>query len=196
MDHPHFWLGAGWIGYCALHSILADPGIKSRAKQMMGGNFKLYRLFYSLTAILLLIPLIIYQSQMYSPRVFQTTVVISAIALAVAITGLVGMFLSLKKYIASPAGFKDLFFEGVKPDLQVKGLHRHVRHPLYLSTFLLIWGLFLFLPLRSLAMVNIIITSYTLLAIRFEEHKLVRLYGDSYRIYQKNVPMILPRIKP
>jgi protein-S-isoprenylcysteine O-methyltransferase Ste14 len=195
MVYPHFLLGAGWIIYCTLHSILADPGVKSWFRKVLGGNFKLYRLFYSLTAILLLIPLAIFQYRMKSPLLFIPGRMIAVTGSMIAAIGLAGAVMSLKKYIASPAGFKDLFFEGAKPTLQIHGMHRYVRHPLYLSTFLLIWGSFLYIPLLSIVMVNSIITAYTLLAIRFEENKLVSLYGDDYRLYQKKVPMILPKIR-
>ena len=35
-------------------------------------------------------------------------------------------------------------------------------------------------------------TVYILVGIRFEEDKLLRLYGDAYSAYRKHVPMLLP----
>jgi len=38
-------------------------------------------------------------------------------------------------------------------------------------------------------------TAYILVAIRFEEADLTSAYGDKYRRYRKNVPMIVPALK-
>jgi len=50
-------------------------------------------------------------------------------------------------------------------------------------------------PILSLLIVNIIITAYTLIGIRFEENKLVLEFGESYKEYQRKVPMIIPSLK-
>jgi len=52
--------------------------------------------------------------------------------------------------------------------------------------------LFLILPYLSVLISNLVITLYTMIAIRFEEAKLIKEFGEEYRIYRKQVPMILP----
>jgi protein-S-isoprenylcysteine O-methyltransferase Ste14 len=37
--------------------------------------------------------------------------------------------------------------------------------------------------------------AYILLAIRFEEHDLVAVFGDTYRPYRARIPVIVPFIK-
>ena len=37
-----------------------------------------------------------------------------------------------------------------------------------------------------------LITAYILIAIQLEERDLVAMYGDTYRDYQRRVPMLLP----
>jgi protein-S-isoprenylcysteine O-methyltransferase Ste14 len=68
-----------------------------------------------------------------------------------------------------------------------------VRHPLYLGTFLFIWGWFMVYPAVSFLICNSIITIYTLIALRFEERKLIREYGNDYIQYRKKVPSLIPR---
>ena len=158
----------------------------------MGSKFKYYRLLYSLFALFTLVPLVYLQITMNSPSLFQPYTLVNFLAVFAGILGIIGLFLSLKKYIVSPEGFHDLFFEGMKPVLQTNGLHARVRHPIYFFTFLVIWSVFLAKPLLSILLVNSVITLYTLIAIRFEERKLIGLYGKEYEDYRKRVPMLLP----
>lgn len=195
MFREHFLLATGWAVYGILHSVLASLSIKARAARLLGRYFYLYRAFYSILSILLLVPLFALQWRMHSPILYKPGLMLEILAAMLAAAGAVGLLGSLGKYIASPSGFRDLFMEGLRPPLQVRGIHSRVRHPLYFFTFLLIWGIFLYLPLLQLLIMNVVITAYTLIAIRFEEKKLIRLYGEEYENYRRKVPMILPRLK-
>ena len=104
------------------------------------------------------------------------------------------MAISLRKYFSTVHQIRDLVAETSDSVLFQKGLHSHVRHPLYLGTFFMLWGIFLIIPLGSLLVTNIIITIYTLLGIRYEEKKLKAAFGDIYLRYMKEVPMIWPRL--
>ena len=106
------------------------------------------------------------------------------------------MLLCIKKYFLSLSGLKSLVAEEiVANELRIDGVHQYVRHPLYFGTFVFIWGLLLLFPYLSLLIANSIITIYTLIAIRFEEQKLVDEFGEAYIKYKNNVPMILPNMK-
>ena len=105
------------------------------------------------------------------------------------------MILCIQKYFISLSGLRSLINEKSSDILMINGIHRYMRHPLYLGTFLFIWGLFLIQPYLSLLIANTIITVYTLIGIGFEENKLVEEFGEQYTQYKKNVPKLFPFIK-
>lgn len=69
-------------------------------------------------------------------------------------------------------------------------LYRIVRHPLYLGLLLGFWCAPTMTVTRLLFAAGL--TIYVLMAIRWEEKDLLTHFGEKYRRYMKNVPMILP----
>jgi protein-S-isoprenylcysteine O-methyltransferase Ste14 len=69
-------------------------------------------------------------------------------------------------------------------------LYRYVRHPLYLGMLTALWSA----PTMTLGHLLLagLLTIYVLIGVRHEERDLVRLFGDEYRRYQAEVPMLLP----
>jgi protein-S-isoprenylcysteine O-methyltransferase Ste14 len=96
--------------------------------------------------------------------------------------GLRQVYLYVRGYGYTPLQFRTPFF------------YRFVRHPLYVGWLFTFWAA----PMMTVAHLffAVMTTAYILVAIRFEERDLVAIHGQKYRQYQKDVPMIVPSVRP
>ncbi len=195
MFTSHIVLALAWAGYCILHSMLANTKVKQFFRDRLGDAFRFYRSFYLLTAGVLLVFLVKWQIGILTNWIWQPFWLQYPVGIVMVIAGLAGIAICLRKYFLSSAGFKDLVYEGGTPVLVINGIHRLVRHPLYLSTFIFIWGMLVYHPVWSLFVANLVITIYTLIGIGLEEKKLMAIFGDQYIRYREQVPMIWPGMK-
>jgi protein-S-isoprenylcysteine O-methyltransferase Ste14 len=76
------------------------------------------------------------------------------------------------------------------PVFTVRGTYRWVRHPLYFFSLLLIWATVSVTTDRLLF--NGLWTVWIIVGAMLEERDLVASFGDAYRNYQRNVPMLIP----
>lgn len=76
------------------------------------------------------------------------------------------------------------------PPFMTRGLYRHVRHPLLLGFLVAFWAA----PTMTVGHLLFAagMTTYALVGATLEEHDLVQHFGDRYRRYQQEVPMIVP----
>ena len=72
----------------------------------------------------------------------------------------------------------------------VTSLYKYIRHPLLLGFIIAFWST----PRMTTGQLifAIVTTCYTLIAIQFEERDLVRIHGEKYKEYRRNVSMIIP----
>jgi protein-S-isoprenylcysteine O-methyltransferase Ste14 len=75
----------------------------------------------------------------------------------------------------------------------IRGPYRWVRHPLYLFCLLMIWSYPELTADRLLF--NVLWTAWIIFGTLLEERDLVADFGQDYREYQKNVPMLIPTRK-
>lgn len=192
MTLSHIVLAWLWILYCLLHSILASRTVKKKLEKSWGGSYRYYRLWYTLFSLVFLVALIYYQSRIPALVLFRSTGWIRIAGWFLGLSGGGLMLVCIKKYFIGLSGLLSLVKEETHPVLLITGIHRYVRHPLYLGTFAFIYGLFLLLPHLSLLISDIIITVYTCIGINLEEQKLILEFGERYKNYQKKVPKLIP----
>jgi len=95
-----------------------------------------------------------------------------------------------------PFGFRPILgrLRGTKPrpmHFVVRGPYRWVRHPLYLFMVLMIWSCPDLTADRLLF--NVLWTVWIVTGSLLEEQDLIAEFGDTYREYQRKVPMFIPR---
>lgn len=193
MNIEHIILGLLWILYCFIHSLLASDSIRLRIEGFFKAGRNSYRLGYNIFAVLSLAALLLYHFSLPGFILFRILVINGAIATVLIVAGIILMIICIRKYFFQLSGL-GMQTPG-KPVLEKRGIHRYVRHPLYLGTFIFLSGIFLKYPLLSNLMALTIIIIYTVIGIQIEERKLVKTFGDDYIEYQKEVPMLFPFLK-
>ena len=192
------WVILAFIPYGLAHSTLASLRAKALAERWFGpGARRWYRLFFNFQAAATFLPILVLvvllpDTHLYAiplPWVLATAA-LQAACLAGLLAGLLqtgaGHFLGLRQL--SGKGLED------HPSaLTVQGFYRWVRHPLYTLALLFIW-LTPIMTWNVLAF-NLGATAYILVGILFEEHRLLRAYGEQYAVYRKQTPMLVPGLR-
>lgn len=102
-------------------------------------------------------------------------------------------FRSLRPF--DPLGIREIVIHlkgrtAKEPVFTVRGTYRWVRHPLYFFSLLMIWATVSVTTDRLLF--NGLWTVWIIVGAMLEERDLVASFGDAYRNYQRNVPMLIP----
>ena len=190
-----------FASYSAVHTILASHRVKEEIKKSFGDLIAFYRLGYNLFAIVSLYfiyelspkpNLVIYDL----PKPYDILILIPQFA------ALIGLFWSFKYIcIKEFLGISQIeryvqkkYSSDLDEDLTltIDGPFKYSRHPIYFFSIMFL----LFRPTMDLFYLTffLIIVVYFYVGANFEEKKLVRVFGDIYKKYQKSVPQIFPSL--
>jgi protein-S-isoprenylcysteine O-methyltransferase Ste14 len=186
-----------FIFFAIVHSVLADPRFKDKARHSMGNSFDRWsRLGFILLALLMVLPFIYYVIAVPSKLLYIIPFPGSWLMIAGRILAALALLLALRQTGMSYfLGFAQLqeIEKTKKHNLVTNGFYCHLRNPLFFFGALFLWlspimtaNLFLF---------NILATAYFYVGARHEERSLRLEFGDDYEDYRRAVPMFIPRMR-
>lgn len=186
-------LAAAWIGYAALHSLLAALRIKQWIERSAPAAARTYRLGYNLLAVVLLVPVLVLARAHPGPLLWQWHGLAQWLAYALMLSALAGFIIAARDYdMAAFLGLRQLGTPTAaisEPPFRIGRVHRYLRHPWYSCGLILVWTQ----PMTASWLVSsVVITMYLLLGARLEEAKLTALYGEAYRRYRARIPAFVP----
>ena len=150
--------------------------------------------FYRFFAFEAIVVLILLNLDCWFKDPFGTFQVISWVLLIISCVLAAHGFLLLKKVGKPDSEINDPSRMGIEKTtrLVTSGAYRYVRHPIYSSALVGIWGIFLKRPTWTGLCLIIFIGFFLILTAKVEESENIRVFGDAYRDYMKKTRMFFP----
>ncbi len=182
--------------YYLLHSLLAANSVKYwLTKKIIPQHY--YRLIYNTLAIGLLIPIALQYPQLDKTFLFAFPCWVRWLSYLLFSAGILLLYLALRGYhLAEFLGTYQIRKSQAVSNqaLNIDGLNKYVRHPLYFSALVMVWSGFMVTPHFPMFIVATITTFYIVIGATLEERKLFLVFGETYQQYQQKVPMLLPNL--
>jgi protein-S-isoprenylcysteine O-methyltransferase Ste14 len=186
-----------FIFFAIIHSVLADPHFKEKAKKSLGKSFDRWsRLAFILLALYMVLPFIYILIVIPGNVLYIVPFPWSWLMTAGRILALLALLLALRQ-----TGFPNFFGlaqlqnieQAQKSHLVTDGFYCHLRNPLFLFGALFLW----LSPIMSASLLvfNILATAYFYVGARHEERSLRQEFGNEYEEYVRSVPMFIPKMK-
>jgi len=175
-----------------VHSLLADPRVKSRARRRFGEAFDRWsRLAFTFLALIMVTPFFYILAFLPSRILYAVAWPWSALLLVGQILSALALLNALKQ--TGISYFLGLAQPRSASRLVTDGFYCHLRNPLFFFGALFLW----LSPVmtENLLAFNILATIYFYIGARHEERSLREEFGQEYEDYRRKVPMFLPRLK-
>lgn len=199
MQTGFWWILLALLLYGLIHSLLAAHRTKDWIKNWWGEYLynRFYRLFFSIQAALLFIPVLLLVSILPDETIYRIPAPWVYLTIALQILAVFGVLHSIM--LTGMLRFTGIQ-QAVDPDqaqrpikLVIRSLYGWVRHPIYTCMFVFIW----LVPVMTwnILALNIGISVYNVLGALLEERKLKSEFGKSYEEYSQQTPFLVPGLK-
>ncbi len=186
-----------WSLWCLLHSLLITPSVTNLLKEKLKKSYTYFRIFYNIFATLTFVGVSYYAKTIHDSVLFSPNGYQQIIQLILFVISILLFVMGTKNYdMMQFLGLMQIKQEnngqgiGVSGEFKQSGILRYTRHPWYLASFLILWSGYIDLTYTRFIM-NAVFTLYLFVGTILEEKKMVDQFGESYRTYQKKVPMFI-----
>lgn len=183
-----------------IHSFLASLKVKEFVKKQFGKAIAFYRLSYNFFSLVTL-----YLLWEYAPhpsvRIYRLNPPFDYLVLIPQLLSLAGIiwcfrYVSLREFLglSQIERFLNKQYSDEELDekltFRIEGPYKYSRHPIYFFSIIFL----LFRAEMNLFYLTVVVVfiAYFYIGSVYEEKKLVSIFGDDYREYQKKVPRIFP----
>ena len=195
LDADVLVISAYFVLWALVHSLFASRTVKRAACRMLGPSTRRwYRVLYVLFAVVSVAPLPLLVAVSESRTLYSVSAPWSWMMVGGQVLAGAGVLWTVMR--TSPKRFLGIaqLVEGEsrpRPDLQVRGFYRLVRHPMYSFSIVLIW----LTPQVSIALAALygLMTVYFVVGSMHEERLLADEFGPAYERYRRSVPGFVPR---
>ena len=186
-----------FLAFCIQHSVMARPAFKERWTRVIPSYLE-RSTFVLVSSLALFAVLLLWQPLGGTVWAIENQAFRCVIhtCYAVGWTIVVGSTFALSH--ADFFGLRQAYYAATNREYTPIGfseprMYQHVRHPLYVGLILLSWATPDMTPTHL--GFALLLTSYILVAVRWEERDLVQAHGEKYRSYAARTPRLLPRFK-
>ena len=187
-----------WFFWCFLHSFFTSTKITAWFKNRLADKFRFYRISYNLFSLITVLPLLSWQGAIAGPVVIILSpflMIFKYAALILSSIVIAGSFLSfdVKEFLGIGQVISRTRETQSHAVISKSGFYGIVRHPMYLGSFIFFTSLMMNAPLAQFAGYGILAV-YMIIGTVREDRRLARELGEVYRNYQKEVPILFPKI--
>jgi protein-S-isoprenylcysteine O-methyltransferase Ste14 len=194
LEYSPWTIAAAAAVYGIVHSLMASIGFKDLLYTLFGKPAeRYYRLFYSIFSVVTLLPVLALAALIPDQTLYTIPQPWATLAVIVQVAAVLLMSYSLMQTGAFQfVGLSQALGLGNKDKLNIGGLYRYMRHPLYTFSLIVLW----LTPTmsRNMLILYAAFTVYFIIGALVEERKLERTFGEDYRKYKSRTPFLIPFI--